>query len=881
MQHKYRLNVSILLMSSLLIQNINAREKITENVNELLKNLVIDKGGTQRNVRTIWGISQNTKIERGEIKIVEYGSSVNATVTEGGKQVVMGGATAMNTKVEGGKQFVLGSSDFQSKKSSAYHAIISGKDGVFGQQNVYDGGESWYTKIMKGGEQNVYKVVQTKKGGTTSNTEVSENGRQRILAGGEAKNVTLKDDAVQIVYRGGVVDNLTISDSANSWVYVGATLTGKTIVNNSGHLHLYAGDPTSHITREDIIVTGQPSISLFSVGPWSDESNSQINIENLSGNGTVSVSSVGYNHHHLHLYVKSLSGSLHFQFNLSNMGGRSDYLLIDNGTGNHKISVTDSGTEIANFFLQKNHVVTGLNLITDKSRKAKFTLVNRSGQNTNAFDGGTYMYGLYSRESVKNGKNEKIWYLGANIPKTHRIRSRRYAGQHDFDTSVLSSESSQVSDVLTSLFLEDRVAEPKSRRRPPRHVRQHEPDISVLSSESPQVSDVLTTPSLQDQTTEPKPRRRAPRHVSQHELDIPVLNSESSQVTDPSTAPSLEDQNTQLKSRKRFPRHLSQYQPNSLEFDLEEPQASDFLTTPSTDAVLSLAVAPELVFNNELQSLRAGRGVLEKNRENTALWTYTIKNKEQIATGHTHFKLDQAGIMLGTDWVTQLLYGKLYIGGFGSYDQARINHARRGVSGMNTYSFGTYATYLNEYGWYLDSIVKYNRYQNHLKAVSTSGLAIQGDYNQWAIGTSLEGGYRFQTGQSTWVRPYSQFTWLQVKDKEIQLSNGMIGDISSSTSLRSEVGLSIRHAFNFNTNVSSLIGYVTAAWLREYIDNNHTMINKRHKFITDLSDNAGKLAIGLNSFVSKNLTFYTEAQYLKGHKMTQSLQGILGIRYSF
>ncbi len=873
-------------MSSLLIQNISAREGSFDGLNDqflrsiLLKNFSYGKTLIDSTHTISFGVSQNAKIGKGGIEIVQNsGTSNNATVNIGGKQIVTYQGTAIGTKVKGGSQFVFNqdNSTGTSNNSRIYEAVVSGENRIWGQQNVYDGGEVWNTKVMKDGEQNIYKV-RTKKGGIASGTEVSENGRQRVLAGGNAKDVTLKEHATQVVYWGGFVENLTVNDFASSWIYTGAILKGNIKVNDNGHLYLYAGDPTSHLTKENIIVNGQPSISLFSVGTWNDKNNSRINIDDLTGNGTVSVASVGYNPHHLHLYVGNLSGSLHFRFNLSNMEDRSDYLLIDNGAGSHKISVADSGAEIMQSLSRTYDLMTELNLITDRSGKAKFTLVDRSGQNTNAFDGGTYMYSLYSKESKKSGK---VWYLSAGFTKsTHQSRPRRHLKQHGFDTSVLSSENPQVANISTVPFMEDQATESRSGRRLPRHLSQHESDISVLNSESLQISNPSTAPSMDDQTTESKPKKRTRRHLSIHESDTPVLSSESPQISDVSTASSAEDQAADLKSQKRSPRHLSQHQLNSSELDLEEPQASDFLTTPSTDAILSLAVAPELVFNNELQSLRAGRGILERNRKNAAFWTYTIKNKERISTGHTHFKLDQTGIILGTDWVAQLLYGNLYIGGFGSYDQARINHARRGVSGINTYSFGTYATYLNEYGWYLDSILKYNRYQNHLKAVSTSGLAIQGDYNQWAIGTSLEGGYRFQTGQSTWVRPYSQFTWLQVKDKEIQLSNGMIGDISSSTSLRSEIGLSIRRAFNFNTN-ASLIGYVTAAWLREYIDNNHTMINKRHKFITDLSDNAGKLAIGLNSFVSKNLTFYTEAQYLKGYKMTQSLQGILGIRYSF
>lgn len=128
-------------------------------------------------------------------------------------------------------------------------------------------------------------------------------------------------------------------------------------------------------------------------------------------------------------------------------------------------------------------------------------------------------------------------------------------------------------------------------------------------------------------------------------------------------------------------------------------------TTPSTDAVLSLAVAPELVFNNELQSLRVGRGILGRNKKNTAFWTYGIKGRDRLATGHTHFRLDQTGIILGVDWLQELMKGDFYIGGFGSYDQARITHARGGVSNMDTYSAGAYATYFDNQGWYLDSVL--------------------------------------------------------------------------------------------------------------------------------------------------------------------------------
>ncbi len=305
-----------------------------------------------------------------------------------------------------------------------------------------------------------------------------------------------------------------------------------------------------------------------------------------------------------------------------------------------------------------------------------------------------------------------------------------------------------------------------------------------------------------------------------------------------------------------------------------------FLTSPSTDAVLSMSVTPALIFHNELQTIRVGRGVLDRSQKNAVLWTYAIKSKENIAADHLDFKLEQTGIVLGFSGLSEWENGDVYMGGFGSYDRARVEHARGGVSGVNTYGIGGYVTYSDHSGWYLDSLIKYNHYKNSLKAVSTNGLAIEGNYDQWAAGSSFETGYRIKTSPSSWLQPYGQLTWLQVKGQEIKLSNEMTGDIKSFTSLRSEVGLSLGYEFGMSTAGSSLL-YITAAWLREYKDDNHTTINQKHQFSTDLSGNSGKLGLGLSSSVSDQLKLYAEAHYVKGGKTDQSLHGTLGLRYSF
>ncbi|WP_336279053.1 BafA family autotransporter [Bartonella sp. CB175] len=896
MRCECKLGFSILMVSSCLVQVAGADE--SKNWNEGLKN-ISNNVGMMNGVTVEKGsaliskpVSQNVKILNGAAEIVE-GSSTGTAVEEGGMQVITRGGSSINATINGGWQFVFeetGDMDLgisTGRKSSAYNTKILGTDETRGQQNVYDGGQSWSTEVKKGGEQNLYKGSQ-KEGGFASGTKIV-GGRQNVLDGGKAEDTTLQGDgSIQVVYPGGIVNGLTIGNGASSWIYLGANLShGKVKVESGGHLYLYAGDDTNRITKGKLSINGRSDENLFFVGVRSGKNAPWFLIENLDGQGDVSFPSVQYDKRHFPLRIENLSGSLHFNLDvIKGSHQHRNYLLIGNGSGDHKISVTDSGSEITD-------IQHPLVLITDRSRngRAQFSLANSFGQKTTAIDGGTFMYGLYSREEeIKNGgggsSRYTIWYLGLKSHGSDSLdsRSRRVStGERSLPTVLSGAGKSEGSRRKSPSRSQEKNNNSGAygntstqKKRPPRHLKEDQhPSVSMISlssegqtDEASHINGGYKYPDLEQ--IPPVPPIILPLRDQVHEASGVDSRSQSSNSKRPPVPTSLFDQ--VVKRSDDQDQRLSQAK--------QEIQGSGFLTTPSTDAVLSMSVNPGLIFGNELQAVRAGRGVLSGSKKNSALWTQAIKHKEHIATAHTDFKLEQTGVVLGINGLSELISGELYIGGFGSYDQARVAHARGGTSGIKSYSIGTYVTYFDHSGWYLDGVIKYNYYQNNLQAVSTNGSAIKGDYNQWAVGTSFETGYRFKMAESSWMQPYAQLTWLQVDGKEIKLSNRMIGNMGRSTSLRSEVGLSIGYEFGSGSNTPSM-AYITGAWLRENIDKNHTTINKEHKFITDLSGNAGKLGIGLSSFINDKLSFYVEANYAKGHKIKQSLQGILGVRYSF
>ncbi|WP_396584156.1 BafA family autotransporter [Bartonella grahamii] len=856
MQYKHKLSFSVLMISSCLVQvasaveNRNGELTIVEHVGngaEIPKGSALITNNFPRS---------KSKIGDGSVEIVENrATSVGSTIKKGGMQIVTRGGNAIDTKILGGKQFIHEEPNLDltsvERKSSAYNSTVSGDGGAVGQQNVYDGAWVWYTKVGDNGEQNLY-AGQRKEGGKTMYTEVSGNGRQHVLGYAESYATTLKGQAIQVVYSEGFVDTLTITDSARSWFHSGIQrVVGEVRINNKGELYLFAGDRTNHTTKKKIPIEGRVDEIIFEVGERNIGEKTQIEIEDLGGHGgTVIFTSIPYDPRHISLHVEKLSGDLHFRFNISATGNFSDYLSIDEGAGNHKISVADSGREITGPLSERNSLVTELPLITDRSQDggANFTLADFLGKDIVAVDGGTYQYQLLKRERCASSSGSAtIWYLSRSSENAEHSNTETQCVNKKTKVPVALSDQSSPSGEKNTGPRKSTKKE-QSKPRPPRHLR-----------ETQNVSSVSGSPSQENRTRVVSPLA-SPPHFSDGKQQAAV--SESSQ--------SLADQ--------MILRPVHEEQPSP---QLGETlSVSHFLTTPSTDAVLSMSVAPAMVFHNEMQTVRVGRGILDKNKKNVALWSYAIKSKESIAKDHIDFKLDQTGIVLGINSLSEWKNGEFYIGGFGSYDRARIAHARGGMSGINTYGIGAYVTYLDHSGWYLDGILKYNHYQNTLKAVSTNGLGIEGSYRQWAVGTSFEVGYRLKTSKSSWLQPYGQFTWLQVEGKEIKLSNDMIGDMRPFTSLRSEVGLSLGYEFGFRMDSLSL-AYITAAWLRENKDDNHTLINQRHLFPTDLSGNAGKLGVGLSSLVGEKLKLYGEAHYVKGRKTKQSLQGILGVRYSF
>lgn len=301
--------------------------------------------------------------------------------------------------------------------------------------------------------------------------------------------------------------------------------------------------------------------------------------------------------------------------------------------------------------------------------------------------------------------------------------------------------------------------------------------------------------------------------------------------------------------------------------------------SPSTIAALNVAAAPQLIFQNEIQNLRYRMVTLKDAKQETGVWVRALGGRTEAKEKHLDFEIKQKGIEIGVDhgWGTDS--GLLVFGVFGNTSKNDVDVKRGRTSNIDSYSLGSYLSYFDDSGLYVDGVLKYNNFDTDVKATSTNGYSIAGSYKTKALGASVELGYSLQQASGMWYEPYARLSYSQMSSKSYQLDNGMDVKLAKQKSIQGEAGVSIGHQFDFTAG--TVTPYVKAAVMHEFASNNKVTINNRYSFKNDLSGTGSKLGLGANVLLKNNISIFAEVDHQFGSKVKAPIQGNIGLRYSF
>ncbi|HBI8575571.1 TPA: autotransporter outer membrane beta-barrel domain-containing protein, partial [Escherichia coli] len=837
----------------------------------------IYRGGEQSITNA--GLATGTIIRGGEQRVSSGGSAVDTTI-EGGLQTVFGGGSVSGTLINNGEQQV------SSSGSAVGTTINGGLQTVFGggsvsgtlintgEQQVSSGGSAVDTTI-EGGLQTVFG------GGSVSGTLIN-NGEQRVSSGGSAVGTTI-NGGLQTVFGGGNVSGTLINNGEQRVSSGGSAID--TTINNGGTMSIAAGGSGTGIIQNNggairantsAILSGTNVNGSFSI---TNGSARNMLLENggllmvLQGHQAIDtqVSKGG------ELQVESgsellgttlikddgkLSGNqitnngvLHFLDNSSaNYSGTLDGTGSLNLNGG-KLTLSGNFSQDSGIFIQ-NHGT----MIMDNLRAMANVTIEPDA--TLRLENGSLLAGRITGDGKKGGNlivADSVWKLSGDSTINSLDMSN---GTVDFH----SIQSPQFKTKLEGVTLNIGQLSGNGTFLMNTDIASYTGDKLNITGDA-NGNFVL---NIKNTGQEPvSPGNPLPVVYTGGGDAVFTVNGGKVDAGVWEYYLSKDNTNWYLKSDTT--------QPDNPEPGIPNPPVRH--TTKSTDAVLNMASAPTYIFNSELQGLRFRNSEKSENsRTSGGVWGHYIGSDKHISSKGAGYSLTQYGIVTGGDKRFDLSDGVLSLGAFVSFSDNNIRHNRGGKSSIDSKSVGLYMTY-DTHGYYIDGVLKFNRFKNELRTHMSDGTMVSGDYHQNGFGGSLEVGKYFSLNENTWLLPYARTTALAVNDDNISLSNGMKAEINTTHSFQGEVGVNL--GMDLDVGKTKIRPYLTAGVSHEFSNHNKVKINKAYDFTNDISGTTGKYGLGMDVQLTSNASIWGEANYLKGNNVESPVTGTVGFKINF
>ncbi|EPU0406393.1 autotransporter outer membrane beta-barrel domain-containing protein [Escherichia coli] len=834
------------------------------------------------------GSATSTTINSGGWQAVySGGSATSTTINSDGQQNVFSGGSATSTTINAGWQYV-------SSGGSATSTTING-----GWQYVYSGGSATSTTINSGGQQNVSS------GGSATSTTINNGwqnvynsgsatsttingGLQAVYSGGSATSTTINSDGWQNVFSGGSATSTTINSGGWQAVYSGGSATSTTI-NSGGQLSVFSGSAVDITQNSGGAIETDTSSDLSGTnakGSFSIAGGSANNmlLENggslmvLDGHqasdttvgsyGTLGVVSGSVLRGTTTLLDKSRlagdvvtnEGNLYFLNN-------SAATFIGTLTGTGSLTQAGGNTRFSGQLSQDGGIIlqSGAAMTMD-ALQAKANVTTWSGT-TLTLDNGSILTGSVTGDNTGAGdmtvKGASVWHPDGDSTVGALTLDNGTVDFHPLTTTRLTPVFRAVSLTAGSLSGNGRFLMNTD-------IASHTGDIlNVTGNASGNfVLDIKNT------GREPV-SAGTPLQVVHTGSGDAAFTLNGGKVDAGTWEYYLSKENTDWYLK------ADASQPGTDNPGANNPEPPVRHTTTSADAVLDMATAPVYVFNSELQSLRFRHGdVMQNTRSPGGVWGRYTGSDNRISGGAgAGYSLSQSGMETGGDTVFELSDSRLAVGAFVSYTDNSISHNRGGSSTVGSTGGGLYATWFDNDGYYVDGVIKVNRFSNELRTRMSDGTAVKGDYHQNGFGGSLEAGRTFSLNENTWIQPYIRSTAFRAEAKDISLDNGMKAKAGATKSLQGEAGVNL--GMNLEIAGTVVRPYLTTAVSHEFSDNNRVRINDRYDFTNDISGTTGKYGAGVSAQLTANAGVWAEASYQKGSNIESPVTGSVGFRINF
>ena len=201
---------------------------------------------------------------------------------------------------------------------------------------------------------------------------------------------------------------------------------------------------------------------------------------------------------------------------------------------------------------------------------------------------------------------------------------------------------------------------------------------------------------------------------------------------------------------------------------------------------------------------------------------------------------------------------------------------RKGDGSLRSFNTGLYGTYLDNSGFYIDTVAKYDRQKNHFKVKDTANNRVQGTGHSNGLGLSMELGQKFKINDF-YIEPQTQFSYSHQNDTSIKASNGLRVKLGNYNSLIGRASALLGYEFNSDKNSVNI--YAKTGIVREFDGDTYYKLNN-HKESHSFKGNWWNNGVGINANINQKHNIYLDLESSPGNKF-DLLQVNGGYRYSF
>lgn len=298
--------------------------------------------------------------------------------------------------------------------------------------------------------------------------------------------------------------------------------------------------------------------------------------------------------------------------------------------------------------------------------------------------------------------------------------------------------------------------------------------------------------------------------------------------------------------------------------------------TSSAMASVGFLNANYLMSYVETQTLLKRLGDMRTSGEFGDVWLRGFTGKlDSFSSGKlSQFDMRYHGFQFGAD--KQLSESSPFvIGTFVGQTYGDPNY-RKGDGSLRSFNTGVYATYLDNSGFYIDGVAKYDRLKNQFKVRDTANNRVQGSGHSNGVGVSMELGQKFKINDF-YIEPQTQLSYSHQNGTTINASNSLNVKLGNYNSLLGRA--SALFGYEYKSDKNSINLYAKTGIVREFDGDTYYKLNN-HKESHSFKGNWWNNGVGINAQINQNHNIYLDLESSPGNKF-DLLQVNGGYRYSF